>query len=97
MTNFKKTTDKVKEIEKLGHIPSNIGFDPFLGYEFLCHDCGLHRYLLGMEAKRYKEGDKVRCKSSWCGRQIRFKRKMDKARAFHLNDIKFRGTTVNES
>jgi predicted nucleic-acid-binding Zn-ribbon protein len=96
---------QLKKPKDLKNIPENIGYDPYWGYLVLCRNCGSKRYLFGnmvsheelrrinkSKGKRYKEACKG-CGSS----EIYYERKLDEREAYHKNDIRWRGTTLNKT
>lgn len=95
-----------KEKIVLDNIPDNIGYDPYWGVVILCKSCGHKQYLFGdmlraidiakseenvRRKRRYKKG----CRG--CGNSENYWWGMlDRKDAFHKNDIRFRGTSLNK-
>lgn len=82
-------------------MPNNIGYDPYRAWKTLCHDCGSegnffddNRKFLGIK-KDIKVGDRIK-RCGGCGRWQQIRHAMDRLRAFHLNDIRWRKTTLSE-
>lgn len=94
-----------RKIYGYGHISTYIGFDPYHAWRTRCHDCNAKEYLfddrrrrLNFKKEDLKRGFKVsRCKSCRSNakrQQIEYK--VPKLEAFHLNDIRFRQTEMQD-
>lgn len=90
----------IGEIAKRDRLPANLGWDPFNAWRWLCKRCGSEGTIFEKELDRgdrrkgLVKGQRVaRCKACRHGhREVVYK--LDRRRAFHLNDIRHRRTTV---
>ena len=97
--DLKNTGDKLRELEKFGNIPKNIGYDPYNAWVWHCGMCDSRGYIFeqGLSfklRKAFRRGEMLRKRWQGCNRckngVTRVVKKMDRARAFHLNSIRFR-------
>lgn len=96
--------DKLKKAEAYGNIPSNIGWDPYRAYRFLCKWCGYTGYIFEDQlSKRQRRAFKEDHKGQTWGscrscRQPRVSvvERLSRKDAFHKNDIRNRRTTINK-
>lgn len=95
--------DHIKKVEGYGNIPMFIGWDPFKGWRYLCAGCGHEGYvfenMLSNSQRRagLKKGQRwkqcKRCRDS----HVRIVEVLPVQRAFHLNDIRHRKSSMRES
>jgi hypothetical protein len=97
--NLQNEDNKLKELEKLGNIPANIGYDPYLAWVWHCGMCDSQGYIFAnelssKELEQFKRGEMKGKRLKACDRcrngVAKVIKQLDRARAFHFNDIRFR-------
>lgn len=91
----------MEKAESYGNIPEFIGFDPYIGWRWMCHRCGSQGAILEDHLPLSKRsaglaigesfGSCNACRSD----KKKVFRKLSRAEAFHRNDIRFRKTKMN--
>lgn len=95
--------DAFKKIEKYGNLPANLGWDPYKAWRYQCRDCGHTGYifenmLTNRERKAgFRKGDRWKACKSCRGTGNRVCEVLCRKRAFHLNDIRHRKSTVSSA
>ena len=103
MVKLRDEVDKLAGLKRrFGELPPYIGFDPFRAWILHCSSCNTKRNLFDDEINRLdrgklkrRENPGFRCKA--CGDTPKVRQKMDYARSYHLNLIRRRSTTMDET
>lgn len=93
--------DKLTLAENLGNISANCGYNPYLGYRWRCRLCNSSGVLVALQIpprlrrRTLPRGTRLHrcngCRGGW--RVVDFK--LDRAAAFHRNDILSRQTALD--